>query len=266
MSESTPLNSDDLTSYVEGKVSMNEYTTMAHYYDTLMTSGYYDYDAIAASLERHIGAHDRVLEIGVGTGLAAEQLHHRQPHCHLTGVDHTEAMLAIAQGRVGEWCTLVHADVSSMALEQTFDVIYSCGGVWSLVDTGMERQFCTHIPDEDQDCAAFHNMVGHLRPGGLLLLSVQGEHQDYEKALPGGVLYRQRICWRGTLLDKEYAFEGPQGSVVQRNTFRVRQQPEMEAFLRQHGLVALPEATDGGSPHFHAFRKNPVAASVRSHP
>ncbi|MGH3803906.1 MAG: class I SAM-dependent methyltransferase, partial [Pseudonocardiaceae bacterium] len=81
---------------------MNEYTNMVDYYDTLMTSGYYNYDAIAASLERYIGAGDDVLEVGVGTGLVMEQLNARCPACHLTGVDHTEAMLTIAQERVGK--------------------------------------------------------------------------------------------------------------------------------------------------------------------
>jgi SAM-dependent methyltransferase len=242
---------------------MNEYTKMAHYYDTLMTSGYYNYDAIAASLERHIGAHDRVLEIGVGTGLVAEQVRHRRPCCHLTGVDHTEAMLAIAHSRVGEWCTLVRADVTTMVLGQTFDVIVSCGGVWFLIDAGTERQLCSHIPDEAQDRAAFRNVLGHLRPGGLLLLSIQGVHKDYEKVLPGGVLYRQHVRWRGTLLEKEYAFEGPQGSAVQHNTFRIRHQLNMEAFLCRHGLVALPEATDDS---FHAFRKDPAAVPAQNHP
>ncbi len=240
---------------------MNEYTKMAHYYDALMTSGYYNYDTIAASLEKHIGADDRVLEIGVGTGLVAEQLRLRQPSCHMTGVDHTEAMLAIAHGRVGEWCELVQADVITMDLGQTFDVILSCGGVWFLIDADTELQLCSHIPDEDEDHAAFGNVLGHLRPGGLLLLSVQGVHKDYEKALPGGVTYRQSISWCGTLFQKEYSFEGPQGSAVQHNIFRIRHQPDMDAFLHQHGLVALPKATDS---IFRAFRKDTPAEPVQN--
>ncbi|MGH3769207.1 MAG: class I SAM-dependent methyltransferase [Pseudonocardiaceae bacterium] len=234
---------------------MNEYTKMAHYYDTLMTGGYYNYDTIGASLERHIGAHDHVLEVGVGTGLVAEQLRHRRPSCHLTGVDHTQAMLDIAHDRVGEWCTLVQADVTTLALGQSFDVIFSCGGVWFLIDAGTEQQLCSHIPNEAEDAAAFGKVLGHLKPGGLLLLSIQGVHQDYEKTLSGDVIYRQSISWCGTLFHKEYTFEGPQGSAVQNNTFRIRHQPDMETFLRHHGLVALPEATDGT---FHAFRSDPT--------
>ncbi|MGH3770066.1 MAG: class I SAM-dependent methyltransferase [Pseudonocardiaceae bacterium] len=235
---------------------MNEYTEMAHYYDILMAGGFYNHDTLAASLERHIGAHDHVLEIGVGTGLMAEQLRHRRPSCHLTGVDHSEAMLTIAHDRVGEWCTLVQADVTTMALGQSFDVIFSCGGVWFLIDAGTERQLCSHIPDEAEDDTAFGKALGHLKPEGLLLLSIQEVNQDYETTLPGGVLYRQSISWRGTLFQKEYAFEGPQGNAVQHNTFRIRHQPDMEAFFRRHGLVALPEATDGS---FHAFRNDPAA-------
>lgn len=238
---------------------MNEYTNMVDYYDTLMTSGYYNYDAIAASLERYIGAGDDVLEVGVGTGLVMEQLNARCPACHLTGVDHTEAMLTIAQERVGKSCKLVQADVRTMDLEQTFDAIFSCGGVWYQIDAGTELQLCSHIPDEDEDQDAFGNVLAHLRPGGLFLLSVQGIHKDYEKKLPGDVTYRQRISWCGTLFQKEYYFEGPKGIAVQHNTYRIRHQPDMEAFLRRHRLVALPKETDGIC---HAFRKDTSAKSV----
>jgi SAM-dependent methyltransferase len=239
---------------------MNEYTKMAQYYDTLMTSGYYNYDTLAASLETYIGDGDRVLEIGVGTGLVVEQLNARRPNCYLTGVDHTEAMLHIAKERVGESCQLVQADVTTMDLGQTFDVILSCGGVWFLIDADTELQLCSHIPDEDEDQAAFGNVLTHLRPGGLLLLNVQGVHKDYEKKLPGGVTYRQSISWCGTLFQKEYHFEGPDDSAVQHNTFRIRHQPDMDAFLRQHRLAALPKTTNGA---FHAFRKDTPAETLQ---
>lgn len=242
---------------------MNEYTKIARYYDILMTAGYYNYDVIAASLQRHIGARDRVLEIGVGSGLVAEQLRHHRPRCRFTGVDHTEAMLAIAHDRIGEWCGLVQADVTTMALRQTFDVIFSCGGVWYLIDAGAEWQLCSHIPDEVQEHAAFLNVLSHLRPGGLLLLSIQGVHEDYETILPGEVLYRQHINWCGDLFQKEYTFEGPQGRVVQHTTYRIRHQPEMDAFLRQHRLVALPESDDSS---FHVFRHDPRTAPAQNHP
>lgn len=231
---------------------MNEYTKMAVYYDTLMTSGYYNYDAIADSLERYIGPEDRVLEVGVGTGLVAEKLSSRLPDCDFTGVDHTQAMLDIAHDRVGDWCTLVQADVATMALGQTYDVILSCGGVWALLDAETEWQLCTHIPDDAADHAAFGNVMNHIKPGGLMLLSVQGTHKDYEKALPGDVHYRQSVTWNGTVFEKEYAFDGPQGCVLQHNTFRIRHQSDMNDFLCRHGLVAIPERCDG---EFHAYRK-----------
>jgi SAM-dependent methyltransferase len=228
---------------------------MAHYYDALMTGGYYDYNAIADSLERHIGDQDHVLEVGVGTGLVAEELRNRRPSCHLTGVDHTEAMLEIARTRVGEWCALIQADVTTLDLGQSFDVIFSCGGVWFIIDAGSERQLCSHIPDDAEDDNAFRKVLGHLKPGGLLLLSIQGVHKDYEKTLPGGILYRQSVNWCGTLFQKEYSFQGPYGNAVQHNIFRIRHQPDMEAFLLRHGMVAIPEESDG---RFHAFRAEPA--------
>ena len=243
---------------------MNEYTKMAHYYDALMTGGYYDYNAVADSLARHISDQDQVLEIGVGTGLVAEQLRHRRPSCHLTGVDHTEAMLDIARTRVGEWCSLIQADVTDLDLDQSFDVIFSCGGVWFLIDAGSERQLCSHIPDDAEDDNAFRKVLDHLKPGGLLLLNIQGVHKDYEKALPGGILYRQSVKWCGTLFQKEYSFRGPQGDAVQNNIFRIRHQRDMEEFFGRHGLVVAPEAADGLFYGFRADSRIPADARKAS--
>ena len=231
---------------------MNEYTVMAPYYDTLMTSGYYGYDEMAASLVENIQAGDRVLEIGVGTGLMIEQLRSRGLQCRVTGVDHTPAMLDIARDRVGDWCDLRDLDVTQMDLGENFDVIYSCGGVWLLIDADAGLQMGTHIPDGAADQAAFANVMSHLRPGGLLLLSVQGVHQSYEKALPGGVTYRQNITWHGDLMGKDYSFEGPLGNVKQHCVYRIRRKADKDAFLSGHGLLAVPEASDA---KFHAFRK-----------
>jgi len=57
---------------------MGDYTEMSAYYDLIMTSGYYDYDAIV----NHLADFDQaqsVLEIGSGTGLILERLVARRP-------------------------------------------------------------------------------------------------------------------------------------------------------------------------------------------
>lgn len=53
---------------------MNEYTGIADYYDLLMTSGYYNYEKIAKAIKTIISKDQKIIEIGVGTGLVLEQL------------------------------------------------------------------------------------------------------------------------------------------------------------------------------------------------
>ena len=56
-----------------GSDSTGDYTNMSAYYDAIMTSGYYDYEAIVDSLLSQ-GPVQSVLEIGCGTGLFSRGL------------------------------------------------------------------------------------------------------------------------------------------------------------------------------------------------
>lgn len=50
-----------------------------------------------------------------------------------------------------------------------------------------------HGGDIDRDIKGLTNVAKHLHDDGLLLLSVQGEHKNYEQNLPGEIVYSQKI-------------------------------------------------------------------------
>ncbi len=52
---------------------MNQYTKITDYYDLLMTQGYYDYQGMADAVFSVMENHQKILELGVGTGLLAEK-------------------------------------------------------------------------------------------------------------------------------------------------------------------------------------------------
>jgi ubiquinone/menaquinone biosynthesis C-methylase UbiE len=81
---------------------VNTYTGLARHYDLIMTSGYYDYDAYARTALELIGTRREVLELGTGTGLVSEKLLDSGAGAHLkiTGIDHTESMIAQARTRL----------------------------------------------------------------------------------------------------------------------------------------------------------------------
>jgi SAM-dependent methyltransferase len=190
---------------------VNQYTGITECYDLLMRGGYYDHDTMARAADAVIGDRKKVLELGVGTGLFAQSLATTKPDCDITGVDFTPSMLELAQDRVGADARLIEADVTSMDLEDTFDAAISSGGVWVIIDAEDEFLLGTHLPDYDNEVQGLKNVSSHLEPDGLLLLSIQEMHDDFDLALPDGVVYSQRISTPEQLddnftIEKEYSF------------------------------------------------------------
>ena len=188
----------------------NQYTGIAEYYDLMMCSGYFDYEKMAKAADAILGDRNRVIEIGVGTGLMPENLLALSART-ITGVDFTPSMLDIARRRLGNRVRLLEADVTEMSLGETFDAAISCGGVWHIVQIGeAEYAMSSHIPGYGANLRGLENLAAHVRTGGLLLLSVQGPHSNYEKPLPGGVVYSQEVVLGDGadtyIMEKQYFF------------------------------------------------------------
>lgn len=164
----------------------NSYDALAPHYDLIMTSGYYDYHACARDLLALVGERRDVLELGVGTGLVCEQLLTIGPAAlRITGIDHTESMLAQARIRLGGQVRLIETDILHTAPKALFDVAYSVGGIWYCIRDGDEIALGSHLLGEDDNIRGLENLAAAVRPGGLLLLSVQEPHQPYRRTLPG---------------------------------------------------------------------------------
>ena len=100
---------------------LNTYSGISDYYDVLMTNGYYNYDEITRDLMEVLGSKQRVLELGVGTGLVAEGLLQQNPNLSLTGLDNTESMLAQAKERLTDKIQYELQDVTTLSLDRTFE-------------------------------------------------------------------------------------------------------------------------------------------------
>lgn len=193
---------------------LNQYTGITDCYDLLMRGGYYDHDTMAGAADAVIGERKKVLELGVGTGLFAQSLAGRKQDHDITGVDFTPSMLEIAHERVGADTRLIEADVTSMDLQDSFDAAISSGGVWVIIDAQDEFLLGTHLPHRDQDVEGLKNVSAHLESDGLLLLSIQEMHHDFDLTLPEGVVYSQRISATEEtegldehfMIEKQYSF------------------------------------------------------------
>ena len=174
---------------------MGDYTKMSAYYDTIMTSGYYDYHAIVDGLLNHYHF-ENVLEIDCGTGLILEEIAKREPTANICGIDLTQSMLDIAQKRLQPYTNikLSQQNITELSLEQQYRLAFSYGGVWYFVIDGNKEPFLvSHIYDEQENHLGLESLSKFIQSGGKLLLGIQGPHHDYEKPISNGMVYSQKI-------------------------------------------------------------------------
>uniref|UniRef100_UPI000B4A03CC class I SAM-dependent methyltransferase n=1 Tax=Calothrix rhizosoleniae TaxID=888997 RepID=UPI000B4A03CC len=188
----------------------------------------------------------------------AEKLLPLAPECEFTGVDFTAPMLDIARERLGEWGTLLEADVVDMDLKDTFDIAVSSGGVWVIIQGDNRTDLGTHLKDIDQDIKGLINVAKHIRQDGLLLLSIQGEHKNYEQNLPSGIVYSQEIVNlmendETKSIEKSYFFK-KDGNILAQQKLKLNftKQGKKEEILEQAGF-AFVGIHD--SQKFHIYRK-----------
>ncbi len=98
-----------------------------------------------------------VLDAGCGTGRVAIELANRE--VDVVGTDLDGSMLAQARRKRPD-LTWVEADLSSLDLGETFDVVVLAGNVMIFLDPGTEP-------------AAVTSAANHLEPGGLLIAGFQ---------------------------------------------------------------------------------------------
>ena len=169
------------------------YNEIARYYDLLMDSGYYNHEYLAKTIQSLIGQSKKILELGIGTGLLAQEMLKRDYSYSITGVDLSPGMLEIAKKRLPNQVRLLECDVVDMKLEHKFDIAISSGGTWGIIQSDNESLLGTHLPNYQKDVGGLQNVADHLVPGGLLLLSVQPLHKDCDINLADGITYSQRV-------------------------------------------------------------------------
>lgn len=126
----------------------------------------------------------RLLEVGVGTGLA---LPHYAPHLSVTGIDVSADMLAKARQRVGEEGlsnieSLVEMDATALTFEDaSFDVA-----------TAM--YVITVVPDPAR---VMHEMARVVKPGGTVLVASHFSTQGITGVIERGLAKQApRLGWR----------------------------------------------------------------------
>jgi SAM-dependent methyltransferase len=224
---------------------MGDYTNMSAYYDAIMTSGYYDYKSIVDNLLQH-ESYQHVLEIGCGTGLILEELANRKHVTSIMGVDLTQSMLEIAQDRLKGFpnVQLSNQDVTKLALDKQYGLVFSYGGVWYFVIDGDNEPFLvSHIPDAGANEKGFEHLTKYVNHGGTLLLGIQGPHHDYEKVISNGMTYSQKIdhCEDGFIKHYYLADKG-NNLMAQTTQYRTYDFASAQKLLKSYGFEYQKES------------------------
>jgi len=158
------------------------YRRWAPFYD--QTFGKIVEAGVQQTMSRANQLEGRVLEVGVGTGLA---LPHYASHLHVTGIDLSAEMLGKAKARVAAaGATNVEALLEMDATAMEFaDASF---------DVAVAMYVMTVVPDP---AAVMHEMARVVKPGGTVLVASHFSTQGLTGAIERG-LARQaaRIGWR----------------------------------------------------------------------
>lgn len=235
---------------------MGDYSKMAEYYNTIMTSGYYDYDKIAENiLDFYQGG--SILEVGCGTGLILEKLIKRKKFNQLTGIDLTESMLDIARENLKYFdnISLSNQNVVTLSLEQKYDLAFSYGGPWYFVRDKEEFYLISHICDNDENQKGIEQVSNHITSGGKLLLGIQGPHYDYDKEIVNGMTYAQKIRPTANGFVKDYYLLDKDKIVMSQTLhYRIYGFDDVVRILADYGLEYQPGHSK--EKYFVEFKKN----------
>ena len=192
----------------------NEYVEIVEYYDDVLTSGYYDFDALSKSLHQLLGPRRKILDIGVGTGLLTEKMIYLEDYS-IVGVDFSSKMLERAKRRLANSnVNLIHKDITEFTTKDRFDAIVSSGGVIYVVEEEGEYRIYSHITDQHKNEQLIKKLYNQLNDDGILALAIQGSHTNYKKKIKDNFIYEQRIIKHGSYVDKWYTFSKPDGQVL----------------------------------------------------
>lgn len=230
---------------------------MAEYYDTIMLSGYYDYDAIVKNIEcLHKGS--KILEVGCGTGLILEKLVKQSRLHSLTGIDLTKAMLDIARKRLNSYDNihLFKQNVITLELPELYDTAFSYGGVWYFSKQDGMLSLVSHLSEHTDNEQGWENLSRYIRSGGYLLLGIQGPHYDYSETVSNGMTYSQKIVSTKEGFIKDYYLsDGEEVVMSQKICYRVYPFDKAVQMLSYYNLEYQPASSTGDDSLFMVFKK-----------
>ncbi|MBI2668377.1 class I SAM-dependent methyltransferase [Candidatus Woesearchaeota archaeon] len=217
-------------------------------YDATMDAGYNpnSYKVAVEAMLKILGSRKKVLELGIGTGLLAEQL--VECGIDLSGTDFSASMLEKAAARLGDRVKLYQQDVLTLDLPEVYEAAVSHGGVWVAVRDG--NFLDSHITGYERNLQGLTRVAQHLTPDGVLIINVGPEQKDLTLKLTRGE-YSQRVFFKGDHYEKDYVVtEGGWVVALQHCVYGRFNEEETARMMEEAGFKA-----SGRDEHFAVFEK-----------
>jgi len=234
--------------------NQNEYIELAQFYDLLMQAGYYDYQAFVNSLALILGIRTKILDVGIGTGLLTEQMLQVQDY-DITGVDFSEEMLVKARRRLSDYnVKLLNLDIRDYPENESFQSIISSGGAICIShQDNKQYRLYSYCDDKLDHIRLLGKLYNLLEDSGLLIISIQGEHKDYSKAISSDITYSQEINHSGDYMTKWYTFSKEE-EILARQSVKLVVFDEIE-MINSFTEVGFKSLGVDQSNRFYVFQK-----------
>ena len=190
--------------------NQNVYDKQAMVYDGLRNQSLFErpwLDQFLQLLTKEEQAY--ILDLGCGTGRPISQYFIEQGH-QITGVDFSPNMLKIAQNSFPEQNWVV-GDIRNISLKQKYDGIISWNGFFHLTQV--------------EQCHALPVIIDHLKPMGILLMTIGHEKGDVTGKVNGQLVYHS------SLSIEEYTY------ILEDNNMRLVNYTLQDAKIRGHSVL-----------------------------
>ena len=233
------------------------YEFLSKYYDEIMQNTR-DYARLTQSLATLINERTKLLEIGVGTGLVVNHLLQINPQYEIWGIDNSESLLEQAKSKF-EAFNQVHLclqDVSTLNLEQDFEVIYSRGGVMFFMAHDREYFLGSHLLNRNDNLNALKRITKHLQVSGLFILSSGRYPSYYADVLKDGIIFHRKSSPH-TQNGQKYSmvdFSYTKNDIVNKQSYKIflMSYEDYQELFAEAGLKPLRISDDG---EYHIYQK-----------
>lgn len=187
----------------------------AKYYDQIMEAGYRDYAPFISFMKKILKKTDVVLELGTGTGKAAEKI---ASFCRLEGVENSPKMLTLLKKKLPK-LKVYDDNLEKIPGEEKYDLVFSYSGPFVIKEKYDHLFFWTYLNSEREVLNYFKHLYRLLKKGGRLIINVEKALAERRLTLKGGEEYFSTTFEEENKVIRTHVVMNKKGKVLAKQSF-----------------------------------------------